>query len=177
MFCEEERLWLSNRNSILTTYNNVYIINQVVMGFQMQICSILCFSWSISVKCYVHLRVSSSKTQMLLLEKNIFHKYWLFRYRFIAFKFDLFSFLSVVCLSSITNSYNNVTTPWFNQHLWSDSRQILRHQYGISVAEMQKFLLAKHPQRRGEMAFLAGYLLCQKWYITGLTQSWKVLEI
>ena len=91
MFCEKERLWLSDRNSILTTYNNVYIINLVV------ICSILCFSWSIFVKCYVHLRVSSSKTQMLLLEKNIFHKYWLFRYRFIAFKFDLFSFLSVVC--------------------------------------------------------------------------------
>ena len=31
----------------------------------------------------------------------------------------------------------------------SDSRQILRHQYGISVAEVQKFLLAKHPQWRG----------------------------
>ena len=44
------------------------------MGFQMQICSILCFSWSIFVKCYVNLRVSSSKTQMLLLEKNVFHK-------------------------------------------------------------------------------------------------------
>ena len=30
------------------------------------------------VKCCVHLRTSSSKTQMLVLEKTIFHKYWLF---------------------------------------------------------------------------------------------------
>ena len=41
-------------------------------------CSILRFSWSILVKCCVHLRMSSRKTQMLLLEKTIFHKYWLF---------------------------------------------------------------------------------------------------
>ena len=51
------------------------------------------------LKCYVNLWVSSRKTQMLLLEKKIFHKYWLFRYRFIAFTFDLFSFLSFVCHS------------------------------------------------------------------------------
>ena len=74
-FREEERLRLSDRNSILMTYINVYIINPVVMGFQMQICSILRFSWSILEKCCVHLRMSSSKTQMLLLEKTIFHKY------------------------------------------------------------------------------------------------------
>ena len=42
------------------------------MGFQMQIWSILRFSWSILVKCCVHLRTTSSKTQMLLLQKNIF---------------------------------------------------------------------------------------------------------
>ena len=35
-------------------------------------------SWSILEKCCVHLRMSSSKTQILLLEKTIFHKYWLF---------------------------------------------------------------------------------------------------
>ena len=42
------------------------------MGFQMQISSIifLRFSWSILVKCYVHLQRSSSKTQMLLVERN-----------------------------------------------------------------------------------------------------------
>ena len=44
------------------------------MGFQMEICLILRFSWSILEKCGVHLRMSSSKTQMLFLEKTIFHK-------------------------------------------------------------------------------------------------------
>ena len=40
------------------------------MGFQMQICSIFRFSWSILVKCCVHLQMSSRKTQMPLLEKT-----------------------------------------------------------------------------------------------------------
>ena len=44
-------------------------------------------------KCCVHLRTSSSKTQMLLLEKNIFHKYCLFCYRFIV----------AFCLSFVNN--------------------------------------------------------------------------
>ena len=98
-FREEEPLRLNDRNSILMTKINVYIINPVVMGFQMQICSILRFSWSILVKCCVHLRMSSSKTQMLPLEKTIFHKYWLFCYRFIVFTFDLCGLLSFVCHS------------------------------------------------------------------------------
>ena len=98
-FREEEPLRLSDRNSILMTKINVYIINPVVMGFQMQICSILRFSWSILVKCCVYLRMSSSKTQMLPLEKTIFHKYWLFCYRFIVFTFDLCGLLSFVCHS------------------------------------------------------------------------------
>ena len=34
------------------------------MGFQMQTCSMLRFSWSILVKCCVHLRMSSRKTQI-----------------------------------------------------------------------------------------------------------------
>ena len=46
----------------------------VVVGFQMPIFSILLFSWSIFGKCCVHLRTSSRKSHMLLLEKNIFHK-------------------------------------------------------------------------------------------------------
>ena len=45
------------------------------MGFQIQICPILRFFWSILVKCCVRLPTSSSKTQTLLLEKSIFHKY------------------------------------------------------------------------------------------------------
>ena len=78
------------------TYINVCIIDQVVMGFQMQICLILHFSWSILVKFCVHLQTSSSKTQMLLLEKNVFQKYLLFCYRFMAFTFDPCSLLSVI---------------------------------------------------------------------------------
>ena len=77
-FHEEEHPRLSSRNSILMMSINVNIINLVVIGLQMQICSILCFSWSILVKCCVHLQMSSSKTQMLPLEKTRFHKYWLF---------------------------------------------------------------------------------------------------
>ena len=37
---EEERLRLSHRNFILMTYISIYIINPVVMGFRMHICSI-----------------------------------------------------------------------------------------------------------------------------------------
>jgi len=50
------------------------------------------------------------------------------------------------CLSFVSNSSNKVTTPPSN--LWPDSGQILRYQYlqyGISVAESQRFLLAKRP--------------------------------
>ena len=54
----------------------------------------------------------------------------------------------VFCLSFVNNSWNNVTTPSTNERFWPDSGQILRHQYGISVAESQTFLLAKSPQRR-----------------------------
>ena len=36
---------------------------------------ILCVFWSILIKCCVHLPKSSSKTQILLLEKTMFHKY------------------------------------------------------------------------------------------------------
>ena len=62
MFRVEERLLLSDRNSILMMQINVYIINPVVL-------------WSILEKCCVHLPMSSRKTQMPLLEKTIFHKH------------------------------------------------------------------------------------------------------
>ena len=54
----------------------------------------------------------------------------------------------VFCLSFVSNSLNNVTTPSTNQLFWLDSGQILRHQYGIFVAESQMFLRAKHPHWR-----------------------------
>ena len=53
----------------------------------------------------------------------------------------------VFCLSFVNNSQNNVTAPSTNQRFWPDSEQILRHQYGISVAESQTFLHAKRPHR------------------------------
>ena len=65
----------TQRQKFHTEDANQCLINPVVMGFQMQIYSILRFSWSILVKCCVHLRTSSSKTQMLVVEKTIFHKY------------------------------------------------------------------------------------------------------
>ena len=68
----------TQRQKFYTDVNHCLYNNPVVMGFQMQICSILRFSWSILEKCCVHLRMSSSKTQVLLLEKTIFHTYWLF---------------------------------------------------------------------------------------------------
>ena len=63
------------------------------------ICPVLCVFWSVLVKCFVHLPTSSSKTQILLLEKTIFHKYWLFCQRLFAFAFDLCGLLSFVCHS------------------------------------------------------------------------------
>jgi len=109
-------------------------MNLVVMGFQMQICLILYFSWSILIKFCVYLQMGSSKTQMLLLEKNMFHKYWLFfainlsclHLTFVAFV------LSVICKQGY-----NVTTMSTNQRSWSDSGQIVRHQNGLPVDEVQ----------------------------------------
>ena len=83
----------------------------------MQICSILRFSWSILVKCCVHLRTSSSNIQMLgiLLEKYIYHKFWLFCYRFIALIFDLCSVLTYVCCLK----------QWLEQLNYSDVQSML----------------------------------------------------
>ena len=78
------------------TQINVFIINPVVMGFQIWICTILLVFWSILVKCCVHLPTRRSKTQMLLLENTIFHKCWLFCQRFFAFTSDLCGLLSFV---------------------------------------------------------------------------------
>ena len=112
------------------------------MGFEMQICSILCFSLPILVKCCVHLRMSASKThasredyipQILAVLLEI-HRIYIW---------PLLPF--VFCLSFINNSQNNKTTLSTDQGFWPDSGQILRHQYGISVAESQTFLLAKRP--------------------------------
>ena len=114
------------------------------MGFQIQICPILRVFWSILVNYCIHLPTSASKTQMLLLEKTIFHKYWLFGRDSLLLHLTFVAF----CLSFVNNSQNNVTAPSTNQCFWLDSGQILRHQYGISVAESQTFLHTKRPHRR-----------------------------
>ena len=88
-FCQERCLRLSNRILIMMTLIKVYIINPVDTGFQMHICSIIWF--------WVHLRMSSSKTHMLLLEKNVFHEYWPFCNRFIVFAFVASWLLPVIC--------------------------------------------------------------------------------
>ena len=98
-FRAEERLRFSDRNSILMTQITVYIINPIVMGFQIQICPLLRVFLSILVKFCAHLPTSFSKTQTLYLEKSIFHKYWLYCSRFFAFTFDLCGLLSFVCHS------------------------------------------------------------------------------
>ena len=55
------------------------------------------------------------------------------------------------CVHLPTSSSKNSSassTPSTNQRFWPVSEQILRHRYGISVAESQTFLRAKLPQRR-----------------------------
>ena len=52
------------------------------LGSKFKLVQFYIFSWLILENCCVYLPMSSSKTQMLLLEKNIFHKYWLFCHRF-----------------------------------------------------------------------------------------------
>ena len=51
-----------------------------------------------------------------------------------------------------------------NQGSWPDSGQNLRHQYGISVAEAQTFLLTKRPHWRGagETALFTGQSWCNQ---------------
>ena len=115
------------------------------------------FVWSILEKCFVHLRTSSSKTQMLLA-RGIYSTnidcsvtdssrlYWPLK------PFVLF-------LSFVNNSWNNyVTTPFSNELLWPDSGQILRHQYGISLAESQMSSSRNVPscEEREETAVFAG---------------------
>ena len=86
------------------------------------------------------------------LENNIFQEYWQFcsgGYSHVynpVYIWPLWLFVFVCHSETICN---NVTTMSNNQSSWPESGQFLRHQHGISVAEAQTFLLAKHPQRRG----------------------------
>ena len=84
-FREEEGLRLSDRNSILMTYINVYIINPVVMGFQMQISSILVDFG----KVFCSSANEPQQNSIASCREEYISQYLLFCYRFTAFTFDL----------------------------------------------------------------------------------------
>ena len=118
------------------------------MGFHNQICSILRFSWSILLKCGVYLRTSSSKNQMLLLEKNMFHQFWLFCvYIWPSWPFVL---PSVFCLSFV----NNFTSSVRNFCRWV--ADVIPRE---SSLRKHPFLHALRPsgEERGETDVFAGY--------------------
>ena len=121
------------------------------MGFQMQICSILHFSWSISVKCCLHLRTSSSKIQMLLLF-DLFFTYSLRLY----LTFAAFWLMFVI------------RKQWLEQHNYSDVQSALMIRFRIDfTSSVWNFcrLVADVPPRktspsgdeRGETSVFAGY--------------------
>ena len=120
------------------TQINVYIINPVVMVFVRFTCLLVDFG-KVFCSSANNLQQNSNTSsredfipQILTVLLEILRVYiWPF-------------WPFVFCLSFV----NNVTAPSTNQRFWPDSGQILRHQYGISVAESQTFLRAKRPQRR-----------------------------
>ena len=137
-FHQERCLSLSDRNSILMTKINDYIIKPVNPHRAPNvICLILCFSRSILVNFCVLLRTSSSEAQMLILKRNIFHEYWLFCDTSVdssCLHLTFVAFCHFVC-HSLTIAKNNVTTMLTIQSSWPDSGQILHHQYRNSVTD------------------------------------------
>ena len=140
-FRAEERLRLRGRNSILITQINVFIINPVVMGFQIWICTILLVFWSILVKCCVHLSTSCRKTQMLLLENTIFHNCWLFCQRFFAFTSDLCGLLSFVYSVYQSAPPTGLRTD-FTSSVWNFCR------WNEDVPPREKFSVVKSEEKR-----------------------------
>lgn len=67
----------NDRNSILMTWIDVYIITLIIIGFQMQIFLSLCLLLVYCCNVLGNSAKSSSKTQLFLLLKNIilFHEY------------------------------------------------------------------------------------------------------
>ena len=109
----------------------------------MQICSILHFSWSILVKCCVHLQTSSSKTQKLLLEKNIFQKYLLFFFIdswHLHLTFVALCLLSVIRKQQLKQYYYSIDQSAHLTGFWTDFTSLVQN-----VCQSQMFLLAKCP--------------------------------
>ena len=112
-FREEERLRLSDRIPYWWRKSGSHgVPNANLFNFTILLVDFVLRSFCI-LSC-VHLRTSSSKTQMLLLEKNIFHGYCLFCYRFIAFILP-----SVLFLSFVNNGETNVTCLVLRPHFSS----------------------------------------------------------
>ena len=75
-FRAEERLRLSDRNSVLMTQINVYIINPVVMGINLSHFTSLMVDFG-KVLCSSANGLLAAKLKiMLLLEKTTIQKYW-----------------------------------------------------------------------------------------------------
>ena len=74
------------------------------------------------------------------------------------FTFDLYGLLSFVCHSFVNNRQNNTTTTLTNQSFCPDAKLVLVHKNGISVADLQTFLLVKRPsgEEHGEVAVFKG---------------------
>ena len=90
---------------------------------------------------------------MFLLQRNVFHKYWLFGSRLSGLHYFAFCHCSSVnkfICHFLTKQYNYAVD---QSELWPDSEQILHHQYGISVTATHSSLLVKRPEwwraRRG----------------------------
>ena len=111
------------------------------MGFQISICTILLVFWSILVKCCVHLPTGCSKTQMLLLENNIFHKCWLFCQSLFAFTSDLCGLLSFVYSVYQSALLNGFRTD-FTSSVWNFCR------WNADVSPRETSSVAKSEEKR-----------------------------
>ena len=104
------------------------------MGFQMQICSILHFSWSILVKCCVHLQMSSNKTQCFFWRR--IHVYSTSIDCLVIDSSRLFCLLSIICKQQLEQyNYSSVQSALMTG-FWRDI---------MSSVWSQTFLLTKHP--------------------------------
>ena len=111
--------------------------NPVVMGFQMQICSILCFSWSILVS----LRSSVNELHIFFYRRiystNIDC--------FVKDSFDLCGLLSVIGKQSLKQYNYNVHQSELLPRFQADFTSLA----GISVTGVQTPRLTKRPKPRG----------------------------
>ena len=139
-FREEERLRLSDRNSILMTQNPVRSANTSMEQFH---CSSYCLRMTdkrqkvVKVKC---------KCDESLTKQSIWVEYSILQMKHLSSAGAHTQMNTTLFQNRPGETYN-----WTNLHLEPHDYRIyyvnidLRHQYGISIAESQTFLLAKRP--------------------------------